>query len=256
MVSAFAENALRSDKLKPIAILNADKLSRTLPQLHAVAGEFDAMFTHAAGLQDMAVLPVDIYETDMPLPDHGEISGVIISGSGAMVTDRHDWAERAAAWMRTGAALNVPTLGVCFGFQLLAHALGGVVEKNANGPVYGTQLVTPTPKAGDDPLLSILAAPTNLQAGHNQRVAVLPPGAELLATGDAGHYAARFAANVWGVQPHPEFSASAMQVILEAIRPRLEPAGVNVDANIAAVEETPQGPALLQRFRDLVVASQ
>lgn len=81
------------------------------------------------------------------LPTFERVSAAIISGSWAMVTDRLAWSEYTAGWVREAFHAEVPMLGVCYGHQLLAHALGGTVGDNPNGPELGLQTVTLHPAA-------------------------------------------------------------------------------------------------------------
>ncbi|MBS0431987.1 MAG: gamma-glutamyl-gamma-aminobutyrate hydrolase family protein, partial [Proteobacteria bacterium] len=73
------------------------------------------------------------------LPKSNEIAGAVITGSGAMVTDRERWSEDTAAWLRNAMDAQLPLFGVCYGHQLLAHALGGTVGWLPAGREIGTQ---------------------------------------------------------------------------------------------------------------------
>ena len=55
-----------------------------------------------------------------------------------MVSEREPWSERAAEWLREVAQRGIPLLGICYGHQLLAHALGGRVGANPQGREIGT----------------------------------------------------------------------------------------------------------------------
>ena len=53
--------------------------------------------------------------------------GIIILGSGASVHDRSDWQSALQHWLKPMLEMGVPTLGICYGHQLLAHLFGGEV---------------------------------------------------------------------------------------------------------------------------------
>jgi len=112
-------------------------------------------------------------------------------------------------FLRRAVVAGVPVLGICLGAQLLARALGGSVRP---APVEerGWSALRLTPAGARDPLFAGIASP--LRAFHwHQDTIVLPPGAELLATGDAcRNQAFRFAMS-WGVQFHPEIDAGMIE---------------------------------------------
>ncbi|MBN8262801.1 MAG: gamma-glutamyl-gamma-aminobutyrate hydrolase family protein, partial [Xanthomonadales bacterium] len=100
-------------------------------------GSFAHWIRVAAGLgRDDAIL-VDVERGDA-LPERAGFAGAIITGSAAMVTERRDWSERSAGWLREAAHAGLPLLGICYGHQLIAHALGGEVGDNPNGREMGT----------------------------------------------------------------------------------------------------------------------
>ena len=64
------------------------------------------------------------------LPEPVSVTAAIITGSWSMVTDREEWSERIAEWIRKAMPFDIPLFGVCYGHQLMAHALGGIVGDN------------------------------------------------------------------------------------------------------------------------------
>ena len=100
-------------------------------------GGFPHWIRTAAGLPRDAAVVVDVERGDA-LPSRDGFAGVIVTGSGAMVTDRHDWSERTAAWLGEAAQAGLPLLGICYGHQLIAHALGGEVGWHPRGREMGT----------------------------------------------------------------------------------------------------------------------
>jgi GMP synthase (glutamine-hydrolysing) len=100
--------------------------------------------------------------------------------------------------------LDVPVLGICYGLQLLAHRLGGLVEK-ADDREYGRALLK---LERDDALFAELEGGAERVAwmSHGDRVLRLPEGFVVLATSESSPFAAvRHAQRpIWGVQFHPE----------------------------------------------------
>jgi len=213
------------------------------------------MFARAADLDGHEVVAVDLLDLGDPLPDPTEFAGVFISGSAAMVTDGAPWMLRAEAWIRDLAVADVPALGICFGHQLIAQAMGGEVV-NASAHAYETVNVTLTPAGQNDPLLSVLPIEAVLQSAHSQIVTRLPKGVTSLARAQTGIYAARFSTNMWGVQFHPETTAEDMPIIIRDVGAEFSAQGYDAEAKIAAIRPSPDGPALMRRFRDIALGGQ
>ncbi|MDE2496754.1 MAG: gamma-glutamyl-gamma-aminobutyrate hydrolase family protein, partial [Xanthomonadaceae bacterium] len=109
--------------------------------LRARFGGFADWFRDAMRLQatQMRVVRVDAGEA---LPEPAEIAGAVITGSAAMVTERADWSEHTAGWIRDAMDAETPLFGVCYGHQLMAHALGGTVGWLPAGREIGTEPIT------------------------------------------------------------------------------------------------------------------
>ena len=187
-----------------------------------------------------------------PLPDPGTVAAVVLTGSSAMVSAREGWSERTAGWLREVARAGTPLLGICYGHQLLAHALGGRVAANPRGREIGTIEVELLPEARGDPLFAGLPERLTLQATHVESVLELPAGARLLAaSGGDPHQAFAVGACAWGVQFHPEFDADAIRGYLDARREILRSEGLDAETLLGAVRDATHGGELLRRFAAL-----
>ena len=233
--------------MKPIAILNNGSFRRMEPGfLKACGGDQETVFAAAGGVPASAFVGFDI-EAGEALPDPAQYSGVILTGSAAMITDRHPWAEAEAAWVRKHHG-KLPMLGVCFGHQMLAHALGGEVADTPTGPEYGTFEVALTPEGLADPLFTGMPPRFPAQSAHSQSVIALPAAAKVLATGASGVQAARFGGESWGLQFHPEFGAGVMRGLFESYRDHYLGLGLDVDRLTADLRETGPATSFVQRF--------
>ena len=210
-------------------------------------GGFPHWIRVAAGLRDEKTRVVDA--TAGALPRARGHAGILVTGSGAMVSDREPWSEATSGWLRAAVEDGVPVFGICYGHQLLAHAFGGRVADNPAGREMGTIEVVPTPAAAGDPLFGDASAPFRAQATHLQSVLEPPAGAVLLARTALDACAAfRLGEQAWGVQFHPEFSARHMQGYIAARAPTLRAEGHDPIAMHAAVRSAPVARAILRQF--------
>jgi GMP synthase (glutamine-hydrolysing) len=223
------------------------KTGTTLADISARRGDFEEWIRVGMGLAPEQVDVVSPF-AGQALPGPDAYAGVVVSGSSAMVSHHEPWSEQTARWLLSVLEADVPLLAICYGHQLLAHALGGEVGINPNGREIGTIEIHREPGRAD-PLMDVLPAVSHFQATHRESVLRLPQGAVRLAhNGLDPHHAFSLGDRAWGVQFHPEFDADVMRGYLEARRDVLPEEGLDPDTLLAAVRETPDGPQLLGRF--------
>jgi len=233
---------------KPLLIV---KTGCTPAAISARRGDFEQWITTGLGLDDRHVLVVDVANNES-LPLAGLLSGVVITGAPAMVTERSDWMLRAEDFVKELINHRVPTLGICFGHQLIAQALGGVVGWHPRGREIGTTTISLSNAAQNDALFAGSNPTFPVHVTHMQSVLTPPPGAIVLASNDfESHHGLRFAEKAWGLQFHPEFDEDIMAGYLHERRDDIRREGQDPDRLLAAVAPTPESTGLLRRFSAL-----
>lgn len=227
------------------------KTGAAVPEAARDGRDFEHWFAAGIGRGRFAwkTVRVDRGES-LPAPDAP--AAVVVTGSPAMVSERLDWSERTAGWLADAHAAGVPVLGVCYGHQLLAHALGGAVGQNPNGRRMGRVAVEVT--APDDPLLGPFAPATPFHVTHVEVVLEPPPDARVI--GVAAHdpyHALHFGGRSWGVQFHPEFDARTMRTYIDVRAGTLAAEGHDPDALRAGVVGDDRGRDVLARFGTMVI---
>ena len=228
------------------------KTGSTLPGLRERRGDYEDWIAEGMGLARDAVDVVSVHEGES-LPDPASVAGVLVTGSSAMVSDREGWSERTAGWLAKVARARTPLLGICYGHQLLAHALGGRVGRNPRGREIGTVTVELLEDAGSDALLGELPGEIVVQVTHVESVLELPAGARWLASsaGDP-HHAFSIGERSWGVQFHPEFDGDVIRAYLDARREIIRGEGIDPEPLRRAACDSPHGSAVLRRFAALL----
>lgn len=190
--------------------------------------------------------------TSRPLPGPRDADAFIITGSSSSVTERAPWMLRAAGLVRAIVAAGTPLFGICFGHQLVAHALGGEVRKNPRGREIGTVRVE---RVADDPLFAGLPRVFDAHATHVDVVTQLPRGARVLARTDLDEVASfAIGCAVRTVQFHPEFDADVMRAYVRARASVLAGEGLDPAALLAHVHGRTCGHDLLRNFARSFIA--
>lgn len=230
---------------KPLLIIQMGEPPQPIAQAVGVQGDW---FEAALAQQDVALRRVRPDRAE-PLPSPETISGAVISGSWAMVTDRLAWSETTGAWLRSAFSAGLPLFGVCYGHQLMADALGGKVADNPNGKEVGLQTVTLAPQATDDALLQQFPPRFSAYLTHQQSVLAPPSGAQVLAhSAQDGCQIIRYGEHAFSVQFHPEFTADIMRSGLSHSAAALRAAGHDVDRLLQLGEEPLWARRILLNF--------
>ena len=137
------------------------------------------------------------------LPDADKVGAILITGSSAGVYDEFDWIAPLEDFVRTANDAGVPMVGVCFGHQLIAQALGGVARKSEKGWGIGRHVYDVA--SGNGIVEGVRIA---LAASHQDQVITPPPGAKTILSSDFTEHAGLLyqGGTTLSVQPHPEFS--------------------------------------------------
>lgn len=229
------------------------KTGGKIASLADVAGDYEDWIASGLGSTDRVVEVVNVPQGEA-LPALSEVAGIVITGSASMVTERSEWMEQASAWLRRAVTAQVPLLGICFGHQLLAYALGGEVGYNPRGVEVGTATIRLAAAAQHDALFNGMPEAFPAQVSHRQSVLRLPAGAHLLASSDKdAHQAFVYGACAWGIQFHPEFDARIIRYFIEHYRQRLLDEGDSPERLLAEVTDSPHSASLLCRFALLAI---
>lgn len=182
-----------------------------------------------------------------------EIDAVVCTGSRRNVSMWEPWMDEAASLMRAAVGLGLPTLGICFGHQLLCKALGGNVVR-ADGRTDGVEELSLTEEGESDPLFADLETPVALFT-HQDHVVGIPECAVLLASvphnADTAVRISDGEGNqlpAWGVQFHPE---ATKQLIAKSLS-----LGHISAEEASAFKREHDGAKILSNFAEIVVAHQ
>jgi GMP synthase-like glutamine amidotransferase len=207
----------------------------TLESVRHIAGDYDAMFANW--------LPAEwkVYDltTGEAPRDLNECDAYITTGSKASVYDDEPWIHQFAPLTQRIHAAGVPFLGVCFGHQMMGHALGGRVAKSPNGWGIGVHTFA---ISKHEAWMQPATASINVLMSCQDQVLDLPPGAEVLG-GNAHCPVGIFRmGRMLGIQGHPEFTPAYAEALLHLRRERI--GAERVDKALVTLH-TPLHPELL-----------
>lgn len=222
-----------------IGILEADRPAPAIAARYgSYAERFAALFGAAADGR-WRFRQYAVYAGELPA-SADECAGWLLTGSRHGVYDALPWMAPLAQFLRRVAGAGVPLAGICFGHQILAHALGGTVEKSSRGWGLGPHryaLRDGYPWMDGDE-----GGQLCLNAVHQDQVTVAPPGAEVLAGSDfCPHAALLYGDCALSFQAHPEFDRAFESALLTYLR---DERGVLDPTHTAAALDALADPAL------------
>ena len=155
-----------------------------------------------------------------------ECDAWIATGSKHAVYEGHAWVARASEFLRDLKREKRPFVGICFGHQLLAHALGGEVAKARQGWGVG---VLPVEVLRPQPWMQPAKAEVRIQHMHQDQVQRLPEGSVLLARSPHCEVAMfRVGESMLGIEGHPEFTKEFGVALIDSRRQRIGAASAEV----------------------------
>lgn len=210
-----------------VGLLLCDQLD---PDVAEVAGGYPHLYAQAYAPAGIEFRIYDVREGAFP-ESTDECTRWMTSGSRHSAYEDLAWIDRTRSFIAELAAEHRPHVGICFGHQLAAQALGGAVERAAGWGI-GVQhfdLDAGAPWIDDD------ATGFDILMTHQDQVTLLPDDAEVLASAPycpVGAY--RVDDHLFCVQGHPEFVAPLSAYLAEKRRERI--GDDVVDAALASLD--------------------
>ena len=188
------------------------------PALRPRFGPYPAMFRRmfAEAGQHFEYETVAVHE-GAAFPDPATLEGIIVPGSAAGVYDTHPWLDPLRDFIRAAYAEAIPMLGVCFGHQIMADALGGDVRKSEKGWGLGRHVYE---VASRPAFLRTEAPALAIACSHQDQVIAPPAEAEVFLASEFTPNAGlvyRSGAAI-SLQPHPEFEDDYTMALAELRR--------------------------------------
>lgn len=198
-------------KQKPVVgILECGRFSESMTEDH---GAYSQLYANMLSAENHIDAAFDYRSFDVHLgqyPNLEDADAWLVSGSRHGAYEDHEWIPPLEDHLRAAFAAKQPIIGVCFGHQILAQALGGTVEKFSGGWSMGQVNYTL-----DGPFEGVVHTRANLLAFHQDQVTELPPGATVVGRTDHCRYAAiRYGQQALSIQPHPEFNDAFVEDLL------------------------------------------
>ena len=167
------------------------------------------MYSNILGTDVFDYRSFEVHDGDRPTTDDAD--AWLISGSRHGAYEEHDWIPPLEAHLRTAFADRQPIVGICFGHQVLAQALGGRVEKFKGGWQMGQ-----CQYALEGPFAESNLNRANLLAFHQDQVVEPPLEATVIGQTDHCQFAAlQYGNRAISVQPHPEFDDVFVNALLD-----------------------------------------
>lgn len=209
---------------------------------------FRAMFARDGARHDYRV--IKILEGE-PLPDPETLDAVLITGSSAGAYEDHAWLPPLRDFIRRAHDVRTKMVGICFGHQIIADALGGEVRKSEKGWGLGRQTYEIIPFR---PHFDLPRASISIACSHQDQVITPPKGARVVLRSDFAPHAGLIyeTGKILTVQPHPEFEDSYARELVELRRGRATEE--TIDTALASFSKPSDAPLLTRAISQFLAA--
>ena len=197
-----------------LGILNTDTVK---PEFAAKHGEYPDMFAELFHLvdPDISLMTYEVVHGEYP-SDIDEVDGYVITGSKLSVYDDIPWINDLKNFVRQLHSEEKKIIGICFGHQLVAEALGGKTGQAETGWCVGVHKNKFTDAAED---YGLTRSEFKIPSNHKDQVLELPPGGKLLACTETCPISAMgLGDHILTFQGHPEFSEGYARALLDMRR--------------------------------------
>lgn len=223
--------------------------------LQMIEHERDCL-ARAAGLSPDQFRIIDLTQETLDIEEASGYDAIFIGGTGdySVAQDRPQFFENLVEATRTFLERDVPTMGLCYGFHLMAHAVGGKVETREDLEETGTYDVTLTDSGQHDPILEMLPRTFPAQQGHHDVVLSMPEQYVRLASSERCHWQAfrHPEKPYYGLQFHPELRRQDFMLRMEVYAESYASTPEKFAAIDAQVKET-ENQEVIRRFIDVIV---
>ncbi|CEA05298.1 amidotransferase [Pseudomonas saudimassiliensis] len=235
-----------------IGILQCDDVVTSLQPLY---GNYPQMFAEQLRAQ-LPECELPVYRVlDGELPgSHDECDAWLITGSRFGVNDGLPWIDALCGFVRTLWEHQRPLIGICFGHQLMARALGGTVRQSERG--WGVGLSFNQVIERKD-WMQPFQAHLDLLVSHQDQVVILPPQAQVLASSEfCPYYLIQYGDCFLSVQGHPEFCKDYCRDLMNLREGVLPPARLRAGrASLSADADSNLMMAWIVRFLQMAPRS-
>lgn len=214
--------------------------------------EFDLILKYS-DQPESSYLRVDTTREPLLLDLLEGIDALMLGGSGDYLISRGDIPEILAAlkpFLEEARQRRIPTIGICFGGQILTHAFGGRVENDESRAEVGTFEVTKTDAGDSDPLFAFLPKQFDVQLGHKDHLTVLPEGAVRLAHSERSSNQAWVFPDepLYALTFHPELDIEGTMFRVDYYAQEYKVSPETISALRAQLRESPEANEIIKKF--------